>query len=287
MGGRGGYFSKYDSGMSSGNFDFLNDDFNDAENENFEEDKDTLKEYEGRTKILVNKNIHIKQSTDDIPEEIFVPNIDKINELTRKYLRTSKILKENNQELAVRADRLKDKTVAYFKSNPNDLTKMRIVLNQDIKFTTRKNLENIAQSSIDTGYWVNCDKEELVNQTITHEFGHYVQRVLMERDRNSYLGKKRYDEYQQKIKSATAPEQVKKIVYDYYNDYARKYLSSIDNIQYKKFNKRFNPKTDTSEYGQSNYCETFAETFAELNGNKNPNTLAKAMGILLNKKIKK
>lgn len=68
--------------------------------------------------------------------------------------------------------------------------------------------------------------------------------------------------------------------------YAKEVLNSIDNLQYKLFKKRFDPKKDTSIYGETNPCETFAETFAELNCNKKPSTFAKAMGIYLDRRLK-
>lgn len=277
MGGRGSCYLNFNNSNNStaGDVDIT------SILENTNEDKDTLKEYNGKTEKLKNKNIHIKESTDNLPEDVFIPNIKKIDHLTRKYVETSNILKAKNQEMAVRSDRLATYTEACFISSGTDFSSLQIVLNKDLKHSNRKRVEENTQSQIDSGYWMKSDKDQLVNQTITHEFGHYVQRVLMEKDKQTKNGNKEYSDFINNIKNCTTPKQVSKLVRTYSEYKATKYFKQIQRIHRKEFGKE--SIEDISRYGRESNREAFAELFANLNTCKNPTSLAKSMSIFLDK----
>lgn len=202
MGGRGScYLNFYDSSKSTSGdvdlFDIM---------EGMKEDKDTNKEYNGKTKKLKQKNIHIKESTDKIPEEIFVPNVYKIDSLTRKYSDTAKLLGKEEKELAIRADKMPSNFAALFLHAGAKFDDLQIVLNQDLKFSNRYLIEKRSETLIDNGEWIKCDKEEYINQTITHEFGHYVQKVLMQKELNTKKGREKYEQFKNELKKVPLSE---------------------------------------------------------------------------------
>ena len=279
MGGRGSCYLNFSNSENStaGDIDIL------TISKNAKEDKDTLKEYEGKTKQLKNKNIHIKESTDNLPEDVFVPNIQKLDELTKKYLETTNVLKNTQQELAVRSDILASGVEAAFIGSVS-FSGLQIVLNQDMKYSNRERVEQNTQKLIDDGFWIRSDKDQLVNQTITHEFGHYVQRVLMKNEQNTKAGKKEYNDFLQNLENCKSQKQVKKLIQQFSEDKATKYFKQIQRIHRKEFGKE--SADDISRYGKENNREAFAELFANLNTCKEPNTLARSMEIFLNKKMK-
>lgn len=278
MGGRGScYLNFYDSSKSTSGdvdlFDIM---------EGMEEDKDTNKEYNGKTEKLKQKNIHIKESTDKIPEEIFVPNVYKIDSLTRKYSDTAKLLGKEEKELAIRADKMPSNFAALFLHAGAKFDDLQIVLNQDLKFSNRYLIEKRSETLIDNGEWIKCDKEEYINQTITHEFGHYVQKVLMQKELNTKKGREKYEQFKNELKKVPLSEQ-RNLARQYSEDYAEKYFKSIQRIHRKYFGKE-NIK-DISNYGETNNREAFAELFTNLNCSKEPSTLGKATEIFLAKKM--
>ena len=278
MGGRGScYLNFYDiSKSTSGDidlFDIL---------EGAEEDKDTEKEYNGKTEKLKQKNIHIKESTDKIPEEIFLPNVYKIDSLTRKYTDTTKILGKNEKELAIRSGKMPSNYVAAFFHDGTKFDNLQIVFNKDLTFSNKSRTEEAVKTQIENGNWIKCDKDEYINQTITHEFGHYVQKVLMQIELNTKIGREKYKQFKNEFKKATNKEK-EALVRKYSEDYAQKYFKSIQRIHRKNFGKE--NIDDVSRYGKTNNREAFAELFANLNCSKEPSTLGKATEIFLAKKM--
>ena len=279
MGGRGScYLNFYDiSKSTSGDidlFDIL---------EGAEEDKDTDKEYNGKTEKLKQKNIHIKESTDKIPEEIFLPNVYKIDSLTRKYSDTTKLLGKEEKELAIRADKMPSNYAAAFFHDGTKFDNLQIVFNKDLTFSNKDIIEKRSEILINKGEWIKCDKEEYVNQTVTHEFGHYVQKVLMQKDLNTKQGRIRYDKYIDELSKATNIKERQLIVKKYSEEYATKFFKSIQRIHRKHFGKE--NINNLSEYGKTNNREAFAELFTNLNCSKEPSTLGKATEIFLAKKM--
>ena len=278
MGGRGSCYLNFNNSSNSTSGDInLFDIF-----ENAEDDLDTLKEYNGKTEKLKEKNIHIKQSTDKMPEDMFIPNIKKIDHLTRKYIDTANILKTTQQEMAIRSDKLNNSTIACFVSSPQDFSVLQIVLNKDLKFNNKHRVEKETKEQIESGYWIQSDKNELVNHTITHEFGHYVQRVLLEQEHNTQDGREKFENLKQKLKKCKLSE-TKHLIREYSENFATKVFKDIQRIHRKEFGRE--DVNDISLYGRENNREAFAELFTNLNCCKNPSTLAQAMGIYLDKKM--
>lgn len=273
MGGRGSCYLSFYNPNQSTSADFNLFDFND-----FDNDEDTKKEYNGKTEKLKLKNIHIKESTDDLSEEIFIPNIKKVDSLTRKYKFAPATLKDENQEMAIRSGKLNDNVCAVFVSSTN-FSNLNIVLNTDLKFSNREMVENISKTEIENGFWSKADKNEFVNQTITHEFGHFMQRVLMQKELSTKEGKQKYEELLQNLTTAKNKKQRALIAQTYSENYATKYVKQIQRIHRKEYGKE--SIDQISRYASTNNREFFAELFAHLNCSKNPNTLAKCLDKIL------
>lgn len=279
MGGRGScYLNFYDpSNATSGDVniaDILED---------ILEDEDTKKEYNGKTKKLKEKKIHIKQSTDDMPEDMFIPNITKVDSLTRKYVDTVGTLKNENETLDIRANKLSPNTTACFIHDGTRFNNLHIVFNNDLKLSSKELVEGEAKRQIDSGFWMNVDKNEYVNQTITHEYGHFVQKVLMQRELTNREGKMKYEAFLTDLAKAKSKADRQKRVQEYAESYATKYFKSIQRIHRKYFGKE--GVDMISNYGKTNNREAFAELFAGLNCCKKPSSICKATEIFLSKKM--
>lgn len=282
MGGRGSAFVNYYSVNLPSSvdrqllFDIL---------ESTEEDKDTKLEHKGYTKILQDKNIHIKQSTDKISEEIIIPNAVKVDELSNKY-KSTKELKNNNEQLRIRSAVLSAGTEAEFVSNATEFKNLQLVYNQDAKYYNKERLENNVQKQIDIGHWVKSDKDQLINHTVTHEYGHYIQRVLMEKDAQTKEGKESKEKLKQDLKLAKSNKSAYMLVQKYSEDSATKYIKSIQRIARKEYGRDYE-KEHLSNYSTTNNREYFAELFCSLNTNsKSQNDLTKAMDIFLKRRFK-
>ena len=270
MGGRGSCYLNFNNPNDSSGADFNFD----IGNPNDEED--TQKEYNGKTEKLLNKNIHIKVSTDKIPEDIFIPNIKKVDSLSRKYKTTANILQNTNQDLNIRAHKMPTQVQACFSSNAMEFNNLQIVLNKDLTIANKKAVENTVQEQIDSGFWTKSDKKELINHTPTHEYGHYIQKILMEQDSKTEEGKKIKEDYLQKYAKS---KNKRLIAQSYSEECATKYFKQIQKINRREFGKE--SPNDISRYGTTNNRECFAELFANANTTSKPNNLSKSLEIFL------
>ena len=283
MGGRGSAFVNYHNANSSSGVDLgILDDIISS----VEEDKDTQLSHKGYTEKLKENNIHIKQSTDKISDEILVANAMKINQMTNEYTKTTKMLKKNNEQLRVRAAKMNDKTEAVFVSSQTNFEHLQVVYNKNMQYMNKERLEQQIQNQIDQNFWTKSDKNELVNHTISHEYGHYIQRVLMERDiRQHKEDKERRQKLINDIKAHPKnKDKANQLVKKYSEEYATKYIKSVQRICRKNFGRDYEQKI-LSQYSTENNREYFAEIFCNSATNKNPDDLGKAMQIYLNKKL--
>lgn len=270
MGGRGSCYLNFNNPKESSGADF------DFDVGNPEDEEDTKKEYNGKTEKLLNKNIHIKESTDKIPEDIFVPNIIKIDSLSRKYRTSTDILQDTQQPLSIRSAKMPLNTQACFSSESTKFSQLQIVFNKDLTIASKDAVENNIQKQINSGYWTKSDKKELINHTPTHEYGHYIQKVLMEQDSKTQEGKRIKEEY---LKKYINSKNKRLITQEYAENYATKYFKQIQRINRREFGKE--SMTDISLYGETSNRECFAELFANANTTKNPTNLSKSLDIFL------
>lgn len=281
MGGRGSEFLSYQNFNSTSGVDYgiLSDIL-----ASMYDDLDTKLPHKGFTEKLKQKNIHIKESTDKISEDILLANIKKVDEMANKYQKSTKTLKKHNEELRIRSYILPNDVEAAFVSSEKELKHLQVVYNQDIQFSTKERLEERTKDQIDREHWTRSD--DLVNHTISHEYGHYLQRILMERDiQKNNADKERKQKLIADIKKAKNNEEIEKLTQQYSEEYATRYIKSIQRVCRKNFGRDYEKKI-LSKYGTSSDREYFAEIFCNSETNNNPDDIGKAMQIYLNKKLK-
>lgn len=272
MGGRGSCYLNFHDSSASSSADLFMD------LGGLEEDRDTKKPYNGVTKELVDVKIHIKESTDKINEDIFIPNVNKFNDLANKYTNATVPLQESGEQLRIRATKMPGQVQAVFSANATNMQELQIAFNKDLALANKESLEKSVQEQIDTNFWSKSDKSELINHTPSHEFGHYVQRILMENERKTPEGQARYDEFIKKLQNAK-PQKQRQIAQEYSETYATEYFKQIQKIHRKEFGKE--DINDISRYGRTNNRECFAELFANANTTKEPTNLSKSLDIFL------
>ena len=125
---------------------------------------------------------------------------------------------------------------------------VKIIFKSNLETKKRQKIEETAKQQISMGYWTKSDKDQLVNRTMTHELGHYVQRMLT----HTHVEKVGESE----VRSNNP------IAYD--TKVAEKMRADVKKICYTKFG----VKPRSSEYGETSPFEWFAETFAELHTTK-------------------
>ena len=273
MGGRGSCYLNFHNASASSGADLFMD------LGNIDDDKDTQKPYDGTTKKLIDAKIHIKESTDKINEDIFVPNVNKFKALANKYTNATAPLKEGDEQLRIRAAKMPSQVQAAFSTNAAEMKNLQIAFNKDLSLATKESLEISVQKQIDSKFWTSSDKEELINHTPTHEFGHFVQRMLMENERNTPEGQERFDKFFNNYCKTSSAKKKQLLAQEYSESYATKYFKQIQKIHRKKFGKE--NLEDISRYGQTNNRECFAELFANANTAKEPTNLSKSLDIFL------
>ncbi|MBQ7797489.1 MAG: hypothetical protein IJ371_00005, partial [Clostridia bacterium] len=133
--------------------------------------------------------------------------------------------------------------------------------------------------------WAQVDNKEMVNYAITHEYGHYIQRILKEEYIKTPEGKSLRDEYINKTIMAKNKTERTILANEFDEKFATRCFKQIQRIHRKEFGKE--DINMLSKYGIKNgNSEIFAELFTHLNNSKNPNTLAQSLKIYLDKQIK-
>lgn len=215
--------------------------------------------------ILQDENINVCISTDNFKAENFNPNIKKIYEITDKFNGIAKNIKHS--QLDVRGAEFEGNTVACFSYYVDRKDDMTIFLNSNLSKVSKQMLELETKSQVDAKYWSPCDKEEYINHTLAHEYGHFVEKLLID--------KKMQADERSKNMSYVEKKQLHNIL-------AVKIKFDILKIQQERFNKK---DKFISDYGEKDSREFFAETFANLVNSKNPTTLAKSLEIYIKENL--
>lgn len=214
--------------------------------------------------ILQDDNINICESTDSFKTENMNPNIKKVYEMTQQFSGVSKSLR--NSQLDIRGAKFSGSTVACFSYNPWNKENMTIFLNANLASLSKEQIESKTKVQVDKKFWAPCDKENLINQDVAHEYGHFVQKLIFEKQMDKNLTRnmsaKQIDNYEKML--------------------ALKCKKDILKIQKERFN-----KTDDfiSRYGSKSNFEFFAETFSNLMTSKKPTTLAKSLEIYIKENL--
>jgi len=214
--------------------------------------------------ILQEDNITICRSTDNFSHENINPNFLKIREINNKFFGITKNLKHSN--LDIRGAKFEDDTVACFSHNLTDKENMTIFLSSDLSSRTKKDLETETKYLVKNKDWSPCDNNELINHTLAHEYGHFIQKLLIE---------KTIDKDKRKKQTLSQNK------FDYSLE-AIKIKNSILKIQKEKFN---DTNSFISNYATTNSKEFFAEVFANLMTSKEPTNLAKSLEIYIKENL--
>ena len=206
---------------------------------------------------LPNKNFVVMASTDKIPEEILMPNLKKIEKMLNKNPKFYNYL--NKEKVYIRTETISDSRISACFSV--DEVKKQIIFNSNLARKNRESVENVAREQIKANWWTKSDKDELINHVTVHEFGHYVQRILIDKQAKKD-GKEFADRSYELKQRENMRAEIKKICYN-----------------------QLGHKPKTSRYGDTKAGEFFAETFCELYTSKNPSPTAKALEIYLKENL--
>lgn len=246
MGGRGASYNNY-----NGNFNiYVTDTFN----------KDEITDRNTRiVQKLKNRNVNVMKSTDNISDEVITPNLKQLDKILSKFKEYTGF---ENQNIYIRTEYFSNSNIqACFRCKEDKFERPEIIFNKTFEKKTIDKLEETSQKMIESNFWTDSDKYYYGSKVMSHEVGHYVQRVLTEQ-----IAAKR-GEKELREKNNTLYD--KKISQEMFN--------KIDKICYDNFGEH----AKTSVYGTKNEFEFFAETFCELVTKHNPSNTAKALDIYL------
>lgn len=225
----------------------------------YDQDKPT----NNRTRIvekLTKRNVQVMASTDKIPDEILTPNLKQLDRIMSRFRQYSDYAEVEN--LKVRTETFSNPNIqACFRCTTDSFTRPEIIFNKTYEKRNAIQIEQEVQVQINEKYWTKSDRQNLLVHTMTHEMGHYVQRVLTEQ-----IAEQRGEV------DIRARNPLK-----YDNTIANEMTNKIAMICKQKFNS----KIKTSEYGSTNDYEFFAETFSEMLTCDNPSDTAKSLEIYL------
>ena len=232
-----------------------------------ENNADTISEINNTYIDELQEDNHIVcRSTNSFNYEIMNSNFKKIYEIIKKYPIIANNL--NDAELNIRGATFSDKsTQACFSYNVKNKENMTIFLGQDVYTKNKQVVEMNAKFNQNKGFWSKSDDKELVNSVIAHEYGHFIEKLIIDKKIQNCPKTHDMDAYQLK---------------NYFNLQSGLIKRKIISIQKERFN---DVNTHISDYGETNSNEFFAETFANLVTSKTPTTLAKSLEIYLKENL--
>lgn len=199
------------------------------------------------------------KSTDNISDEVITPNLKQLDKILSKFKEYTGF---ENQNIYVRTEYFSNSNIqACFRCKEDKFERPEIIFNKTFEKKTIDKLEETSQKMIESNFWTDSDKYYYGSKVMSHEVGHYVQRVLTEQ-----IASKRGEK---EIRERNNSLYDKKIAQEMFN--------KIDKICYDNFGER----ATTSVYGTNSDFEFFAETFCELVTKHNPSNTAKALDIYL------
>ncbi len=211
-----------------------------------------------------NKDTWVMETTDSINREVMNGQSKFIKNLSKTYSGSTQLLSDTNN-LRIRALKLKSSsTYAAFVFPMDKYEKMQICFNTNKINVSKQQLENKTKAQIACGFWSHSDDDNLANHTIAHEYGHFVERTIIEK------------------MSKANPQERKQFLYHfdkYYNEKSKEIYKRIYEIKCNNFNDV--DKQRVSRYANDCHAENFAEVFANLVTSKAPTNWGKAMKVYL------
>lgn len=216
--------------------------------------------------ILQDKNHIVCHSTDNFNYDLVEPNLKKLNQMIDKFPGVAYNLK--GYEVNVRGALFDPPNVsACFEYYPQGKEEMTIWLNKDLYTKPKQLVYENEKATRQMGYFSKSDDNELLNAVISHEYGHFIEKLIIDKklkDNENFLDMKPNE------KSREFSLQAAKIKHE------------ILKIEKERFNSN---ETHISDYGEENAKEFFAEAFANLATSKNPTNIAKATEIYVKENL--
>lgn len=217
--------------------------------------------------ILQDKNHVVCYSTDNFNYDLVEPNLRKLNQMVDKFPGVAYNLKGYSLEVRGATYKANSPTIASFTYFPGDKNNMSIFLNKDYYTRDKNKIIELHKNARSKGWFSASDENELLNASIAHEYGHFIEKLIIDK----------------KIEEEKTKKEMTQFDIDFaYNYHAIKIKHEILKIQKEKFN---SDENFISEYGNKNTKEFFAESFANLVTSKNPTTIAKATEIYIKENL--
>lgn len=259
MGGRSSYF-KVTSGRSK-----ISENFS----KNYYNEQYTKKPTKYTDQLKDETNQWVMDSTDRIVRENINAQTQFLSTLSKKFKGATELLDDKNI-LKIRSmpySRSSTAAAAFISPGGGAYEMLQIVFNENKMNRTLSSLSDAAKYNIDKGFWSHSDKGKEIFHVIAHEYGHFIEKTLVEKEMQK-AGKSARQGY---------------INYDsIYENYSKQFTNEIKSIKQSKFDD--NSSKRVSGYANLNYPENFAEVFAHLATTKKPNNWGKAMKIFLKEK---
>lgn len=215
----------------------------------------------------------IKSTLKNVDEQLLIDSVNQLRKLEQHF----KMIHKSEMEIFCDGRSSSLAYVSSFVTNPSaqDLSLCK-------KYFNNYKILVDTQSRISKSNWnMPCDDEYITKYTVTHEYGHIIQNILI---KQRYI-ENGWDETNPRA-FYDGTKTTKKERFAWY----KKLSEEVENEHYeeiiaiaKENNKDFNLLDNISDYGKSNKAEFFAEVFANSQCGK-PNELGKAMQIWLKRK---
>lgn len=219
---------------------------------------------------------HVENNISKIDDDLLVANTNRLKDLNDRF---GAIAEDNTGYISSSNQYYKGQT-AYATCQSTFRTGNRVSFNLCEKYYSDGDyLVESELKSRDKGWSMPFSDEFAKVVTVTHEYGHALQSVLMRDyiDLNDFEAK-----FKEKLRGDTRGTKAVKFRNDTEKKAAKTIWKEIVDIAVEK-NANFSVSQNLSDYGKSNFFEAFAETFANaLCGN--PNELGDAMNIWLERK---
>lgn len=220
---------------------------------------------------LLTKLFHVEDNVKYIDDELYVSSANRITELNKRFGAISEdnngFITSSNVKKAVAASR------SSFRRDNVDFYLCRDY------YGSLERLAEEEDKALKRKWCMPFSEEFKMVYTVTHEYGHALQSLLMK----EYIDIEQFEtEYKKRSRADIYGKKATKYLRDTEKKAAKDIWKEIIAIA-RENNENFSIKDNLSEYGRSDYFEAFAETFANSQCGE-PNELGSAMSIWLERK---
>ena len=220
---------------------------------------------------LLTKLFHVEDNVKYIDDELYISSANRITELNKRF---GAISEDNNGFIT--SSNVKKAVAASKSSFRRD--NVDFYLCRDY-YGSLERLAEEEDKALKKKWCMPFSEEFKMVYTVTHEYGHALQSLLMK----EYIDIEQFEtEYKKRSRADIYGKKATKYLRDTEKKAAKDIWKEIVDIA-RENNENFSIKDNLSEYGRSDYFEAFAETFANSQCGE-PNELGNAMSIWLERK---